>query len=79
MENMTNLLKIFMTCEWKFDNSNTRELWSRLGEEDRKIFRFSMDNFDWSCYLKRYLRGIKIHILHEDPDNMKEALVKNRK
>ncbi|XP_029346252.1 fatty acyl-CoA reductase wat-like [Acyrthosiphon pisum] len=79
IENMTDLLKDFTTCEWKFDNSNTRELWSSLSQEDRKTFWFSFEEFDWKSYIQCTVYGIRKHILHEDLSNTTRALSKNRK
>jgi len=79
LENMTDLLKVFTTSEWKFDNSNTRELWSLLSQEDRKTFRFGFEEFDWKSYIKYTVYGIRKHILHEDLSNLPIALSKNQK
>lgn len=79
IENMTDLLKEFTTSEWKFDNSNTRELWSLLSQEDRKTFWFGFEEFDWKSYMQCTVHGIRKHVLHEDLSNMARALSKNRK
>jgi len=74
LENMTDLLKVFITSEWKFNNSNTGELWSLLSQEDRKTFRFGFEEFDWKSYIKYTVYGIMKHILHEDLTNVTRAL-----
>jgi len=79
VENTTDLLIKFTTSEWKFDNNNTRELWSLLSKEDRKTFWFSFEDFDWKSYIKCMVYGIRKHILHEDLSNMTRALSKNRR
>ncbi|XP_026819369.1 LOW QUALITY PROTEIN: fatty acyl-CoA reductase wat-like [Rhopalosiphum maidis] len=79
LENMTDLLKVFTTSEWKFDNSNVRELWSSLSQEDRETFWFGFEEFDWKSYIKCTFYGIRKHILHEDLSNMTIALKKNQK
>ncbi|CAH1738322.1 unnamed protein product [Aphis gossypii] len=79
LESMTDLLKVFTTSEWKFDNGNTRELWSLLSQEDRKTFRFGFEEFDWKSYIKYTVYGIRKHILHEDLSNLPKALSKNQK
>jgi len=78
-EKMTKLLKPFTTVEWKFDNSNTRELWTLLSEDDRKTFWFSFEQFDWKSYVKGLVFGIRKHILKEDLNNLTKALSKNKK
>lgn len=78
-EKMIDTVKVFVTNEWKFDNSNTRELWTLLSQEDRKKFWFSFENFDWKSYVQNLVYGIRKHILHEDLNNITEALSKHRK
>lgn len=78
-EDMTNMLHKFTTCQWKFDNTNTQELWSSLSQKDSEMFRFSLEGFNWKSYTKSFYYGIREHILHEDLDNMSKALAKNRK
>jgi alcohol-forming fatty acyl-CoA reductase len=78
-EAMTDLLKMFTSKQWKFDNSNTIELLSSLSKEDRDKFEFSMENFNWKQYTTSYYYGIRKHILHEDLSNMVEAKSRNRK
>lgn len=79
MEYMTDLLHKFTSREWKFDNNNTRELWSSLSHEDRMTFMFSFEGFDWKLYMKIYYSGLRKYILGEDQSNIEEALAKNRR
>ncbi|KAF0769846.1 fatty acyl-CoA reductase wat-like [Aphis craccivora] len=78
-ENTSDLLKEFTTREWSFDNENTKKLWLSLSKEDRNMFWFSLEKFDWKDYLNIYYFGIRKHILHEDLSNTKKAVLKNRK
>lgn len=78
-EYMMDLLYEFTTRQWKFDNSNTRKLWSLLSHEDRSTFWYSLEEFDWTSYIKIYYYGIRKHILQEDLSNILSAKSKNRK
>lgn len=78
-ECMIDLLYVFTTRQWKFDNSNTRELWSLLSQDDRNTFWYSLEEFDWVSYIKVYFYGIRKHVLHEELSNVDTATVKNRK
>jgi len=78
-EFMIDLLYEFTTRQWKFDNSNTRELWSLLSHDDRNVFWYSLEEFDWASYMKIYFYGIRKHVLHEELSNVAEATMKNRK
>lgn len=79
LENVLDMLNVFMLREWKFENSNTQKLWSTLSQEDRKQFWYSFDDFDWTMYMKSYIYGIKVHILRENGSSSKEALIKNQR
>lgn len=74
-----DLLYIFTTRQWKFDNRNMKELWSFLSKEDRISFHYSFEEFDWKPYIKSYYYGIRKHILHEDLNNIARAKAKNQK
>lgn len=78
-ENMMDLLYEFTTRQWTFDNSNTRELWASLNQEDRSTFWYSLEDFDWKTYIKSYYYGIREHILHEDSSSIGKALTKHQK
>ncbi|XP_060849359.1 fatty acyl-CoA reductase wat-like [Rhopalosiphum padi] len=77
-ESMIDLLYNFSTKQWKFENQNSRELWSSLSKDDREMFRFSLEKFDWKPYIKSYYYGIRRHVLHEDLSNIEKATSKNR-
>ncbi|CAI6362216.1 unnamed protein product [Macrosiphum euphorbiae] len=77
-EKMIDLLYEFSTRQWTFDNGNTRELWSSLSKDDREMFRFSLEEFDWKPYIKSYYYGIRRHVLHEDLSNVEKASSKNQ-
>jgi len=77
-ESMIDLLYNFSTKQWKFENKNSRELWSSLSKDDREMFRFSLEEFDWKPYIKSYYYGIRKHVLHEDLSNVEKATSKNR-
>lgn len=79
IEEMLDLLYVFTTTQWKFDNSNTKELWSLMSPEDRQTFPYSFDGFEWKTYLRSFHYGVREHILKEDLKNLKEAKAKNRR
>jgi len=78
-EKMTEMVLPFTTVEWKFDNSNTKELWTLLSQDDRKTFWFSFEQFDWKSYVQGLVFGIRKYILKEDLNNVTKALSKNKK
>lgn len=76
---MISLLYQFTTNEWKFENRNTREVWSMLNQKERALFDFGFDNFNWDSYIEEFYFGVRKYVLHENLDNIPEALSKNRK
>lgn len=78
-ENLMDLYYKFTTNDWTFDNSNTRKLWLSISPEERVLFQFSLEEFDWMSYIKYYYLGIRKYILHEDINNIPKAIAKNRK
>jgi len=78
-ELMMDLLYEFTTRQWKFDNSNIRGLWSLLSQDDRNAFWYSLEEFDWTSYIKIYFYGIRKHVLYEKLSNVAKATVKNRR
>lgn len=66
IERMLDINHEFTTREWVFDNSNTREMWSLLDQEERELFWFSLKDFDWSSYMTSFYNGIRKYILEED-------------
>jgi hypothetical protein len=79
LELSIDMVKVFTMREWKFDNINTRKMWSSLRPEDRKTFYYSFEGFDWNSYMNIYFHGIRKHILKEDLNNIETALAKHKK
>jgi len=79
MDNRLDVLCPFLTRQWKFRNDNILNLWSSLSQEDRDQFWFSFEDFDWKAYIKIIVHGIKKYVFHEDENDLKKALAKNRR
>lgn len=73
LANSMGLLEFFATNEWRFHNSNTRQLFEGLCEADQKTFNFSVDTIDWASYVHNYCLGIRQFILKEDIGNLDQA------
>ncbi|XP_012270707.1 fatty acyl-CoA reductase wat-like [Orussus abietinus] len=69
----SSILVYFSTNEWTFGINNTRTLWNKLSKEDKKIFYFSMEDFDWEDYMKKCIDGIRIYIFKDDPSTIPAA------
>lgn len=66
----------FRNRQWTFSNQNMIHMWSKLSEDDRKIFDFNISNLNWDLYLRQGLMGIRTFVLKEDPKKLPEAIKK---
>ncbi|KAL3271470.1 hypothetical protein HHI36_021956 [Cryptolaemus montrouzieri] len=74
-----NVLSYFTLREWKFYNKNVQNLWQKMGEEDRRLFQFSMTNFDWNNYIIYYTRGLRVYLLKDPLETIPKGKIKHRK
>jgi fatty acyl-CoA reductase len=79
MHKFSYVISPFCTNEWVFTNNNVRSLWQRLNSQDKLMFRFSMDNFDWNQYLDDYVKGIRIYLLKDDIKTLEASKIKWRR
>ncbi|XP_050536687.1 fatty acyl-CoA reductase wat-like [Daktulosphaira vitifoliae] len=76
---MMNVLRPFSTAEWNFKNNNIQKLWSSLSKKDQELFSFNMQNFNWDSYISTFYLGIRSNILHENKDNIPDAIKKHKR
>lgn len=68
-----DVIAYFATQQWFFQNKNTQELWSRLNEEDQKLFGFNMATVDWDLYFYTYVRGARVYLFKDSLDTLPEG------
>ncbi|KAL3271475.1 hypothetical protein HHI36_021960 [Cryptolaemus montrouzieri] len=66
----------FALREWKFYNKNVQKLWQKMSQEDRRLFQFSMNNFDWDNYFHYYSRGMRVYLLKDPLDTIPKGRIK---
>ena len=76
---MYNELKKVAGLNLKFGTKNVQDLWIRLDENDKKIFHFSLKNFNWSEFVEISVKGARFFILKESLDNLKESRERAKK
>ncbi|XP_044764594.1 uncharacterized protein LOC123321154 [Coccinella septempunctata] len=76
LNKFTNVITYFSTREWKFKNDNLQALWRKLEPEDRRLYPFSMKNFDWTNYVYFYVRGIRVYLLKDPLDTVPKGKTK---
>ena len=58
------LISTNMSCFYRFDNSNTRQLHEDLSMEEKQLFGFNFNDIDWETYIKRiHIPGLRKHVL----------------
>ncbi|OXU23345.1 hypothetical protein TSAR_015221, partial [Trichomalopsis sarcophagae] len=66
--------------KWRsFKNTNVQNLWTRLDSQDKQLFPFTMQNFDWHSYLDNCMKGIRIYLLKDDMKTLESSKVKYNK
>ncbi|XP_025270785.1 fatty acyl-CoA reductase 1-like isoform X2 [Camponotus floridanus] len=68
-----HVLHHFMCNEWKFDNTNSRNLMSLISPDDREIFSIDLSDIDMTKYFRDAIIGTKKYLLHEDMNRLKAA------
>ncbi|XP_029168978.1 fatty acyl-CoA reductase 1-like [Nylanderia fulva] len=63
----------FMINEWKFDNTNSRDLMTLIPSDNREIFSIDLSDFDMKQYITDGIKGCKKYLLHEDVENLNKA------
>nr|CAD7591462.1 unnamed protein product [Timema genevievae] len=63
-------IKYFTRFNWNFDNMKCMSLYQSLSEEDKEIFYFDSNAYDWRDYLRNSLDGIRMYIFKESPDTI---------
>ncbi|CAL1678653.1 unnamed protein product [Lasius platythorax] len=63
----------FMCNEWKFDNTNSRDLMSLIPSNNREMFSIDLSDFNVEKYARNALIGAKKYLLHEDMNRLDAA------
>lgn len=66
-----DLMKFFMINEWHFEDSNTRELFENMSEEDKNVFNFDLKSIDWNSCIENYVVGIHKYLLKKSNISIK--------
>mgnify|MGYP002776898923 CR=1 FL=1 len=49
---------------YRFDTSNTQQLYENLSSEEKLLFGFNFNDIDWDTYIKRiHIPGLRKHVL----------------
>ncbi|KAJ3618770.1 hypothetical protein MTP99_005583 [Tenebrio molitor] len=73
LDKTMDLLSYFSMGSWSFEQDNVLELWDQMGKEDKKMFKFSMEDVDWVKYGRDSTLGARMYLLKETPDTIPKA------
>ncbi|KAI5705817.1 hypothetical protein M8J75_002055 [Diaphorina citri] len=76
MDKVMRVLEPFSTNEWTFINENVHTMWNSLSPQEQAKFPFNIRDLDWDEYVETYVKGVLVHLLHDemDPETRKYAL-----
>ncbi|CAG2064303.1 unnamed protein product [Timema podura] len=63
-------MKYFTRFNWNFDNRNCMSLYQSMTPEDKEIFYFDSNAYDWRDYLRNGVDGARLYIFKESPDTI---------
>uniref|UniRef100_A0A336LKC5 Fatty acyl-CoA reductase n=1 Tax=Culicoides sonorensis TaxID=179676 RepID=A0A336LKC5_CULSO len=78
IEKLNNVLNYFSFNHFVFDDTQTQNLWRRLNDKDKKLFKFNMNEFDWDSYLKDMYFGMRKFMIKDDPSTIPAAVKRQR-
>lgn len=63
-------LEYFTTNQWRFYNSNVRELAKILEEKDRQTFIVDVKSLTWEKYIEYYVLGFREYLFKQEPSSL---------
>eukprot|EP00058_Branchiostoma_floridae_P015494 XP_002600982.1 hypothetical protein BRAFLDRAFT_79185 [Branchiostoma floridae] len=73
LEKDVSSIEYFTSRHWEWSHGNADALMAKMGEEDKKIFKFDCRGLHWPTYMENYVLGIKKYVLKEDMDQRQIA------
>ncbi|CAH0602069.1 unnamed protein product [Chrysodeixis includens] len=70
---LANILFYFSTQDWKFSDTNVRNMWNSLSDDDRAVFPFSMGEMSWEYMCETFLVGLRVYLIKDDLSTLPEA------
>ncbi|XP_051165961.1 putative fatty acyl-CoA reductase CG5065 [Leptopilina boulardi] len=79
LNKMIKLLCFWTLNEWTGKHERTKNLWKRISPDDQKLFPFSMNDFNWPDYIKKYMIGLRIYLLNDPLTTIPAANIRRSK
>ncbi|XP_021938102.1 fatty acyl-CoA reductase wat-like isoform X3 [Zootermopsis nevadensis] len=75
----TDVIAYYSTQRWIFHNDNVQNLWRKMSPQDKVMFKFDITLLDWEVYLFSMIRGLRLYILQENFEHLKESSVRYKR
>lgn len=69
----SHILSYFSMNEWKFDDSNTENLYRSLNKADKDIYGFNIPVIEWNSYFSTYMKGVRMYLLKDPVETIPEG------
>lgn len=76
---LLNVTSHFTLHQWDPNVTRTKSLWQKISADDKKLFPFSMDNFNWENYMQIYVEGLRLYMFKDTPDTIPAAKTRMHK
>lgn len=63
----------FIFNDWRFDNSQTKDLQKTLSGQDKDMFNLDISKLDWEDYFVDMIKGIRMYLNNEHPRTLPAA------
>lgn len=73
VHHLISTVSFFATRSWRFENTNVQKLWRQVDDEDKQLFDFNLENFDWDDYFRYYTRGGRVYLLKDPMDTLPQG------
>lgn len=67
------ILQYYTTKQWTFRNDGIKQLQNELISSDKDEFLMDPGAFEWEDYIIKYILGIRLHYLKDDPSTLPRA------
>ncbi|OWR46525.1 fatty-acyl CoA reductase 4, partial [Danaus plexippus plexippus] len=67
------VLEYYTTNEWFFENDFYKSLKTRISKQDNEVFYTDFSTFNWSDYMRKYMKGAREYCCKEDPSTLPQA------
>lgn len=65
--------------QWTIRNDNVNKLWHSLGQDDREIFYFNLNDLDEEKYFEIFMEGVRLYIMNDDRKTLARGITRKKR